>query len=101
MRRSLQKLAGVGSLLVATVSHAAAAGMPWETSLDSLTNAITGPVAKAIGVIAIFGCGIGLAFGDAGTLTRKALWVVLGLTIAFNAASWGLTFFGFAGGLTV
>jgi hypothetical protein len=34
-------------------------------------------------------------------MMRKALWVVLGLAIAFNAVSWGLGFLGFSGGLLV
>jgi type IV secretion system protein VirB2 len=34
-------------------------------------------------------------------MMRKALWVVLGLTIAFNAGTWGLTFLGLSGGLVV
>jgi len=32
---------------------------------------------------------------------KKALWVAMGLSIAFNATSWGLSFFGFSGGLLV
>ncbi len=31
----------------------------------------------------------------------KALWVVMGLAIAFNAVSWGLGFLGYSGGLLV
>ena len=31
-------------------------------------------------------------------MMRKALWVVLGLAIAFNAVSWGLGFLGYSGG---
>jgi type IV secretion system protein VirB2 len=34
-------------------------------------------------------------------MMRKALWVVLGLAIAFNATSWGLGFLGFSGGVLV
>jgi type IV secretion system protein VirB2 len=32
---------------------------------------------------------------------RKALWVVIGLALAFNALTWGLSFLGFSGGLCV
>ena len=32
---------------------------------------------------------------------RKALWVVIGLGIAFSATSFFLSFFGFSGGLSI
>jgi type IV secretory pathway VirB2 component (pilin) len=73
-------------------------GMPWETPLDQLVSSLTGPVAKAIGIVSIVGVGFAMAFSDGGTVLRRALWVVLGLSLAFNAASWGLQFLGFGGG---
>ncbi len=76
-------------------------GMPWEGPLDSLMNSITGPVARIAGALAIFFFGIGLAFSEGGGIIRKGLWIVLGLSIAFNAVSWGLAFFGFTGGLLI
>ena len=76
-------------------------GMPWEGPLDQLLTSLTGPVARVIGAIGIIGLGIGIAFSEGGSMMRKALFVVLGLTIAFNAMSWGLSFLGFAGGLLV
>lgn len=88
-------------MLLANTVLAASTGMPWETPLSQLTNSLTGPVARAIGVVAILGLGFGVAFSEGGSLARKALWVVLGLAIAFNAASWGLSFMGFSGGLTI
>ena len=51
--------------------------------------------------VAIIGLGVGIAFSEGGSMMRKALWVVLGLAIAFNAVSWGLGFLGFSGGLLV
>lgn len=61
--------------------------MPWEGPLETLMESLTGPVAKVIGVVAIFVVGIGIAFAESGGMLRKALWLVMGLTIAFNAAS--------------
>jgi type IV secretion system protein TrbC len=76
-------------------------GMPWEGPLQQLLTSLTGPVSQVIGAVAIIGLGIGLAFSEGGSMMRKALWVVMGLAIAFNAVSWGLGFLGYSGGLLV
>lgn len=76
-------------------------GMPWEGPLQQLLDSLTGPVSRVVGAVAIVGLGIGIAFSEGGSMMRRALWVVLGLAIAFNAVSWGLGFLGFSGGLLV
>ena len=75
--------------------------MPWEGPLQQLLDSLTGPVSRVIGAVAIIGLGCGIAFSEGGSMMRKALWVVLGLAIAFNAVSWGIGFLGFSGGLLV
>jgi len=52
-------------------------------------------------VFSIVGLGFGIAFSEGGSGVRKALWVVLGLAIAFSATSFFLGFMGFSGGLGV
>jgi type IV secretion system protein VirB2 len=95
------------TLLVAVVllgagdALASSAGMPWEGPLNRLLQSLTGPVAKAVGVFSIVGLGFGIAFSEGGSGLRKALWVVLGLAIAFSATSFFLSFMGFSGGLAV
>ncbi len=76
-------------------------GMPWEGPLQQLLNSLTGPVSQVIGAVAIIGLGVGIAFSEGGSIMRKALWVVMGLAIAFNAVSWGIGFLGYSGGLLV
>lgn len=88
-------------LLAATDAFAASAGMPWEGPLDQLLNSLTGNVSRVIGAASIVGLGFGLAYSEGGSTARKALWVVMGLAIAFNATSWGLSFLGFGGGLAI
>lgn len=92
-------------LLVISGSIAAAAisggDLPWEGPLNQLLESLSGPVARALGATAIIGLGIGLAFSEGGSTIRKALWVVIGLALAFNALTWGLSFLGFSGGLLV
>jgi type IV secretory pathway VirB2 component (pilin) len=86
---------------VGSSSGSSTGGMPWEGPLQQLLDSLTGPVSRVVGAVAIIGLGIGIAFSEGGSMMRKALWVVLGLAIAFNAVSWGLGFLGFSGGLLV
>lgn len=73
--------------------------MPWEGPLQMIMNSISGPVAKILGVIAIVIAGLGIAFGESGSGVRKLFQVVLGLAIAFTAASIVATLFQPAGGI--
>lgn len=100
MHRQSIKLALIVVLLfTASNALAAGSGMPWETPLTQILNSITGPVAKAIGAIAIAATGLALAFGEGGGGFRKILQIAFGLSIAFTATSFGIGFFGFAGGV--
>lgn len=103
MDRRIQFSALIAALLVLVggTALAASAGMPWEGPLNQLLMSLTGPVAKAVGVFSIVGLGFGIAFSEGGSGVRKALWVVLGLAIAFSATSFFLGFMGFSGGLGV
>jgi type IV secretion system protein VirB2 len=91
----------IGLLMTANVALASSTGMPWESPLNQLLDSLTGPVSRVLGAAAIIGLGIGIAFSEGGGMMRKALWVVMGLAIAFNALTWGLSFMGFGGGLLV
>ena len=78
---------------------AAGTGMPWEGPMDQILNSVTGPWLRFGSVIAIIVTGLTLAFGETAGIARKAIMVVLGLSVACAATGWGLSFFGFAGGL--
>lgn len=86
------------AMFYAPAAFASGTGMPWETPLQNVLDSITGPVAKAAGIIAIVMAGLGFAFGEGGGIMRKAMGIVFGLAVVFAAAQWGMTFFGFAGG---
>jgi type IV secretion system protein VirB2 len=102
-RRTLLGLSLIVVLVLLGAGHALAssAGMPWEGPLNRLLLSLTGPVAKAVGVFSIVGLGFGIAFSEGGSGLRKALWVVLGLAIAFSATTFFISFMGFSGGLAV
>ena len=93
-------LAFLGEALAAGAGGGAG-GLPWETPLQNLLASLTGPVAQVLGTAAIVFVGLGLAFSEGGGIMRRALWLVFGLSLAFAAATWGLTFLGFGGGATV
>lgn len=97
--------AGLAGLLISTFvaipAFAAGSNMPWEAPLESILESIQGPVARIIAVIIIIATGLTLAFGDTSGGFRKLMQIVFGLSIAFAASSFFLTFFTFAGGAVV
>ena len=74
-------------------------GMPWMSPLQKITASISGPVAQAAGVICIVIAGLGIAFGEGGSGVRKLFQVVMGLAIAFTAASIVSKLFGASSGV--
>jgi type IV secretion system protein TrbC len=89
-------------LLLASVhAHAAGTNMPWEQPLNQILDSIQGPVAKVISVIVIIMTGLALAFGESSGGIRRLIQIVFGLSIAFAASSFFLTFFQFGGGALV
>ncbi|KAA0968167.1 conjugal transfer protein TrbC [Aureimonas fodinaquatilis] len=89
------------SLMLAPAAHASGSSMPWEQPLQQILQSIEGPVAKIIAVIIIIVTGLTLAFGDTGGGFRKLIQIVFGLSIAFAASSFFLSFFSFGGGALV
>ncbi|WP_428060480.1 TrbC/VirB2 family protein [Dickeya oryzae] len=105
--RSMARPAGQGLLLAALLlflagtAQAAGSSMPWEGPLQSILDSIQGPVARIIAVIIIISTGLALAFGDTSGGFRKLIQIVFGLSIAFAASSFFLSFFSFSGGAVV
>ena len=91
----------VVSLMLAPAAHASGSSMPWEAPLQSILQSIEGPVAKIIAVIIIIVTGLTLAFGDTSGGFRRLIQIVFGLSIAFAASSFFLSFFSFGGGALV
>ncbi|CAA0102832.1 Uncharacterised protein [Starkeya nomas] len=89
------------SVVMAAPANASGSSMPWEAPLQSILQSIEGPVAKIIAVIVIISTGLALAFGDTSGGFRRLIQIVFGLSIAFAASSFFLSFFSFGGGALV
>jgi type IV secretory pathway VirB2 component (pilin) len=103
VKNSASKMTQAGALLFVMANTALAAdaggGMPWEGPLQQVMDSISGPVAKILGVIVIVIAGLGIAFGESGSGVRRLFQVVMGLAIAFSAASIIATLYHPAGGV--
>ncbi|RUU11679.1 conjugal transfer protein TrbC [Mesorhizobium sp. USDA-HM6] len=88
-------------LMVAPAAHASGSSMPWEQPLEKILQSIEGPVSKIIAVIIIIVTGLTLAFGDTSGGFRRLIQIVFGLSIAFAASSFFLSFFSFGGGALI
>jgi type IV secretion system protein TrbC len=101
--RSALVNAAIVALVVgmATSAHAAGSGMPWEEPLQQVLESVQGPVAKIVAVIIIIVTGLTLAFGESAGGFRRLIQIVFGLSIAFAASSFFLSFFSFGGGALV
>ena len=103
IRRHIATAASVTLLSIglAPAAHASGSSMPWEQPLQQILQSIEGPVAKIIAVIIIIVTGLTLAFGDTSGGFRRLIQIVFGLSIAFAASSFFLSFFSFGGGALV
>ena len=101
--RRLSQRAAFAALSIAA-SHpalAAGSGMPWEAPLQRILDSVEGPVAKVSAVVIIIITGLSLSFGDMSGGFRRMIQIVFGLSIAFAASSFFLSFFAFAGGAMI
>jgi len=100
--RSLpQAVLSIGAAIVSWPAFAAGSNMPWEQPLQQILQSIEGPVSKIIAVIIIIVTGLTLAFGDTSGGFRRLVQIVFGLSIAFAASSFFLSFFSFGGGALI
>ena len=104
--RRMHRRLGAASMFIATVfltapAYAAGTNMPWETPLNSILESVQGPVAKIVSVIIITVTGLSLAFGETSGGFRRLIQIVFGLSIAFAASSFFLSFFSFSGGALI
>jgi type IV secretion system protein VirB2 len=99
--RGLPALVFLASVVLAAPVRAAGSGMPWEEPLQQVLESVQGPVAKIIAVIIIITTGLTLAFGETAGGFRRLIQIIFGLSIAFAASSFFLSFFSFGGGALI
>jgi type IV secretory pathway VirB2 component (pilin) len=92
---------GAVAAFAASPAYAAGSNMPWEQPLQQILESVQGPVAKVVSVIIIVITGLTLAFGETSGGFRRLIQIVFGLSIAFAASSFFLSFFQFGGGALV
>jgi type IV secretion system protein TrbC len=102
IHRRIVLAAAIGvQVLVSGPASAAGSNMPWEQPLNQILQSVEGPVSKILAVIIIIVTGLTLAFGDTSGGFRRLIQIVFGLSIAFAASSFFLSFFSFGGGVLV
>ena len=101
LRVGLRLMAEASLFALTTPAFAAGSGMPWEQPLEQVLESVQGPVAKIVAVIIIIVTGLTLAFGETAGGFRRLIQIVFGLSIAFAASSFFLSFFSFGGGALV
>jgi type IV secretion system protein TrbC len=104
--RRIQRISATTAIIGITVlasipARAAGTNMPWEQPLNQILQSVEGPVAKIMAVIIIIVTGLSLAFGDTSGGFRRLIQIVFGLSIAFAASSFFLSFFSFGGGVVI
>jgi type IV secretion system protein TrbC len=100
-RTILAAVALIGAMSTVAPALAAGSNMPWEQPLQQILQSIEGPVSKIVAVIIIIVTGLTLAFGDTAGGFRRLIQIVFGLSIAFAASSFFLSFFSFGGGALI
>jgi type IV secretion system protein VirB2 len=88
------------ALLSSVPSLASSSGtaLPWEAPLTTVKDSLTGPVALAISVCALFACGAVLVFGGEMTeFVKRALYAVVAVSFIVGGSSFMTTVFGFSG----
>ncbi|MCI7224321.1 MAG: TrbC/VirB2 family protein [Fusobacterium gastrosuis] len=101
-RFSKKILCGIYFIFLSVSSFATTnANMIWEKNTKDISASVSGPVAMGIGTITIVVAALGWAITDGGTLTGKAIKLVLALTIAGGATALTYGLFGLTGGATI
>ena len=86
-RLSLAAFFALAAAAPALAGTTGGTAMPWEGPLTTIQDSLSGPVAKAVGIIAIVMTGLGFAVAESGSVVRKGIGIVFGLAIAFTATT--------------
>jgi type IV secretion system protein TrbC len=84
--RATTRLLGLAAILGLLVPRQARAASPWETAVDVLQTAFTGPIARGLSLVAIVVGGLMFAFGE-GESKRMLAGIVFGIGMAIGAVN--------------
>lgn len=85
-------------LLLPLGAFAAETGVnSWEIILTQIADSLTGPVAYAISIMAIFVCGLTMAFADLQGGAKRFVQAACGISVAIFASQILTGFLGFSG----
>lgn len=102
LARGFISIAAFATLSLASApAWAAGSNMPWEQPLNQILQSVEGPVAKIIAVIIIIVTGCRSPLATPRVVSRRLVQIVFGLSIAFAASSFFLSFFSFGGGVVI
>lgn len=90
MKKYIKKaglILGTGIATAGTSFAATGGDYPWDTFLNSIAKDLSSNVVLSIGIMAVVGCGLVVAFGDLQSGAKRAVNVGLGLSIGFAATS--------------
>ncbi len=90
----LKWLCVIHSITWVSSARADAADLPFNSTMNLLKDAITGPFLLSVSIIMIVVTCLMLAFGEWGDGFKKLINIVLWLSIAFSASSFVTTLFG-------
>ena len=88
------------SIWSAPVLAASSTTLPWESSLSTIVNSLTGPVAVLVSTAAVIITGFVVMFSEGGSMMRRAAGVGLGISIVAGATTILANVFGLATGAT-
>lgn len=84
----LALMLGLTLALVALPAFAQGVAAPWEGPICTVARSLSGPVAKAVAVIAIVITGLMIAFGELNGVFKSLLGLVFGVSFALLADQW-------------
>lgn len=83
--------------VLSNIAMATTSDAPWVGMLTKVMNILVGPTARIISILALFVIGALFITGQTEHVGKRAMNVIIGISIMFAAASWGPSFFGYSG----
>lgn len=80
-------MTSVGMLFLIFKGQAAFAQLPWETTLETISQSVSGPLLLSISTIMVVVTCLMLAFGEWGDGFKRLLNMAMWLSMAFGVAS--------------